>query len=443
MRQQVLKNGLLNGFAFGRGLNDQVGRSKVGQCRRCRYPAQGRGSIVICDQIFADLPSQVPVNQVDTLLKGFFTDVGHFYVISGQGEDMGNPIAHLTCSNDAHLADCHNTTLFSDAVPYAAQTHRDKAAKRLKTTTNADLSNLAIHLSESAFRGNRNNVVGTMKHETVEGGGLHYAPCRYGMSRIFFRGPRRRLDSPYVAFLGGTETFGKFIDKPIPALVEKELRQTCVNFGCVNGGVDAFVNDPTIMAACHDADMTVVQIMGANYLSNRFYSVHPRRNDRFLRASTVMQAIFNDVDFSDFTFTRHMLGALYDLSADRFDIVVSELREAWVARMKNMLGQIGPRVVLFWFSKEELSDVPWHQRQLGMQTDPLFITEQMINELRPLVMDVVVSNPSEVARAQGTKGMFFTQMQQKAASEMLGVACHQEAATTLIPILRKHLAAVA
>ena len=62
--------------------------------------------------------------------------------------------------------------------------------------------------------------------------------------------------------------------------------------------------------------LTVVQVMGANYLSNRFYSVHPRRNDRFLRASTVMQAIFNDVDFSDFTFTRHMLGALYELSPE-------------------------------------------------------------------------------------------------------------------------------
>ena len=70
------------------------------------------------------------------------------------------------------------------------------------------------------------------------------------------------------------------------------MRRTCVNFGSVNGGVDAFVNDPTIMAACHDAQLTVVQIMGANFLSNRFYSVHPRRNDRFLRASTVLQAIY-------------------------------------------------------------------------------------------------------------------------------------------------------
>lgn len=281
--------------------------------------------------------------------------------------------------------------------------------------------------------------MGAMKHEIIDGGGLSYAPCRYGMSRIFFRGPRRQLDEPYLAFVGGTETFGKFIDRPFPTLVEKELRRTCVNFGCVNGGVDAFVNDPTIMAACHDADLTVVQVMGANYLSNRFYSVHPRRNDRFLRASSVLQAIYADVDFSDFTFTRHMLGALHTRSPERFDIVVSELRAAWVARVKNMLGQIGPRTVLLWFSKEELSDIAWDAHPKPLAADPLFITKAMIDELREYVQAVVVARPTEVAMAQGTKGMYYPPMQAKAASDMLGVTSHIEASAKLVPLLRELL----
>ena len=278
-----------------------------------------------------------------------------------------------------------------------------------------------------------------MKHEIIDGAGLSYAPCRYGMSRIFFRGPRRRLDQPYLAFIGGTETYGKFIDKPLPALIERDLRQTCVNFGCVNGGVDAFVNDPTIMAACHDADLTVVQVMGANYLSNRFYSVHPRRNDRFLRASTVMQAIYSDVDFSDFTFTRHMLTTLFELSAERFDIAVHELREAWVARMRNMLSQIGPRAILLWFSKEPLTDDPWQLRDRPLQVDPLFVTARMIDALRPQVLDVVEAIPTEIALSQGTRGMFFSPMQAKAAGEMLSVASHMEASSKLLPVIRKHL----
>lgn len=271
-----------------------------------------------------------------------------------------------------------------------------------------------------------------MKHETIEGGGLTYAPCRYGLSRIMFRGPKRRMDKPYLAFVGGTETYGKYIDRPFPALIEKEIGRTCVNFGCVNGGVDAFVNDPTIMAACNSAEVTVVQIMGANFLSNRFYSVHPRRNDRFLRASTVLQAIYNEVDFADFTFTRAMLIKLHNLSPERFDIVVTELREAWVARMRNMLGQIGPNVVLLWFASAPMSDDPWNAVKNPLLADPLFITKSMIDTLRPLVRDVVEAVPSDIARQQGTRGMYFSPMQAKAASEMLGVACHAEASNTLL-----------
>lgn len=281
-----------------------------------------------------------------------------------------------------------------------------------------------------------------MKQETIEMGDLSYSPCRYGASRMLFRGPRRRLDRPYIAFVGGTETYGKFIEKPYPTLVEKAMRQTCVNFGCVNGGIDVFVSDTTVMEICSQADITVVQIMGANHLSNRFYSVHPRRNDRFLKCSTVLQAIYHDVDFSEFSFTRHMLSALHAKSLERFDTVVQELREAWVARMRNMLGQIGPRSVLLWFSEEALSDETWSSRSGQLQADPLFITETMIDELRPLVKSVVVVNPSAQALAKGTEGMFFPQSQSNAAGEMLGAACHADASAALVPALRDQLYAI-
>ena len=281
-----------------------------------------------------------------------------------------------------------------------------------------------------------------MRHETIETGELSYSPCRYGNSRMLFRGPRKRLDLPYLAFIGGTETYGKFIEKPFPTLVEKAMRQTCVNFGCMNGGIDAFVNDPTVMGICEEAELTVVQIMGANYLSNRFYSVHPRRNDRFLRASTVLQAIYQEIDFSEFSFTRHMLGALHATSLERFDTVVLELREAWLARMRNMLGQIGRRSIMLWFSEDAMTDEHWADRPGQLQVDPLFVTASMIDELRPLVKDVVVVNPTERALSQGSRGMFFPSSQTKAASEMLGAECHVEAGTALIQSIRNQLYAI-
>lgn len=249
---------------------------------------------------------------------------------------------------------------------------------------------------------------------------------------MMFRGPKRRLDRPYLAFIGGTETYGKFIAKPFPTQIEKAIGRPCVNFGCVNGGVDAFVNDPTIMTACNKADLTVVQVMGANFLSNRFYAVHPRRNDRFLRASSVLQAIYSEVDFSDFTFTRALLSELYSLSPERFEIAVSELREAWVARMRNMLGQIGPNVVLLWFGRHEMTDEDWTLHPNPLAVDPLFISAQMLEDLRPLVRDIIVSVPSAMALQHGTRGMYVPIMQSKAAAAMLGVACHAEASDHIV-----------
>ena len=39
-----------------------------------------------------------------------------------------------------------------------------------------------------------------------------------GPRKLLFRGPKRDLDQPFVAFLGGTNTYGKFIERPFPDL---------------------------------------------------------------------------------------------------------------------------------------------------------------------------------------------------------------------------------
>ena len=81
--------------------------------------------------------------------------------------------------------------------------------------------------------------------------------------------------------------------------------------------------------------------MGAQNMSNRFYQVHPRRNDRLTRVSTVMQAIFPEVDFSEFCFTRHLLTRLAEVAPERFPILREELQAAWTARMRTFLEATG------------------------------------------------------------------------------------------------------
>ncbi|MEQ5871721.1 hypothetical protein J4E08_17720 [Sagittula sp. NFXS13] len=270
---------------------------------------------------------------------------------------------------------------------------------------------------------------------SVHGGGhgaLEYYPCRYGNSRVLFRGPCKQLDGDYVAFLGATETYGRFVEEPFPQLVESQLHVPCVNFGVVNAGVDLYLNDPAVMDLVIQAKAKVVQVMGAQSMSNRYYSVHPRRNDRFLKASEQLEELFPEVDFTEFHFVRHMLGRLAEVSQDRFAQVVDELRLAWVARMKNMLTQIRGQVILLWFSDHPIpeDDTP------DMRQDPLFVTRDMVDTLRPRVSQVVELISSEAARMEGTAGMVFSDFESCVAVELQGPRAHAEAARDLVDVLR-------
>ena len=206
----------------------------------------------------------------------------------------------------------------------------------------------------------------------------------------------------------------------------------------VIAGVDVFVNDPTIMAACATADITVIQMTGAHNLSNRFYKVHSRRNDRFLSGSPLMAALYPDMDFSEYNFTRHLLGALFERSPERFEIIRTELQMAWLARMKTLLDKIGQRVVLLWLSDQPLDDQPWTARPEPFKTEPMLVSRTMVEQLRDKALDVVVAQTSAEALQRGTDGMSFLQSEAGIASELPGVGAHEEAALLLAGAIGCH-----
>ena len=270
-----------------------------------------------------------------------------------------------------------------------------------------------------------------MIYEQLGPRALNYAPCQYGNSKILFRGPKRRLDAPYVAFIGGSETYGKFINAPYPALVESDIGVNCINFGVNNAGVDVFVNDGFITDVASGAQVTVLQIVGAQNLSNRFYTVHPRRNDRFVDASPLLKSVFPEVDFAEFHFTRHLLGTLRDVSEQRFRVVVSELQDAWTARMKLLLRRIQSKTVLLWIADqaplEEGQDLP----NPTLASPPLFVSQKMLTNLTAQTSAIVEVKASEEAISAGNDGMVFDEPEKRAAHALLGPKAHGEAALAL------------
>jgi hypothetical protein len=267
-------------------------------------------------------------------------------------------------------------------------------------------------------------------------GALDYFPCRYGKSKLLFRGPRRDLDRAYCAVLGGTETYGKFVPAPYPALVEEATGWRMVNLGCVNAGPDVFLNEPAVLEVASHARLTIVQILGAQNMSNRFYAVHPRRNDRFLIAAPVLRSMFREVDFTEFHFTRHMLQTLQAVAPDRFEVVAEELRAAWVARMKTLLARLPGRVLLLWLA-DHAPVAPGGAAELGR--DPILVDAEMIAAIKAEAADYLEVISSAEARAEGVEGMAFAPLERPAAAEVPGPAVHREVAAALAPRLKSLL----
>ncbi len=252
-----------------------------------------------------------------------------------------------------------------------------------------------------------------------------YYPCRYGRSKLLFRGPRRDLAAPFVAVLGGAETYGKFVPQPYPALLEGMLGKPVVNFGVPSAGPDAWSHDPALVELVAKARVTVVQVTGAQNLTNRFYSVHPRRNDRFLRASPLLLQIFREVDFTEFNFTRHMLQSLRRVSPEKFALLADELRAAWLARMSALVPRLGPRVVLVWMQPDPGDP----------DAEPMLVDAAMIDALRPHVAAVLSVSFSATARAAGVAGMVFPPLAEPAARGMPGPLHHAELAAAIAPVV--------
>ncbi|MBL4918418.1 DUF6473 family protein [Szabonella alba] len=265
---------------------------------------------------------------------------------------------------------------------------------------------------------------------------LDYFPCSYGGSRLIFRGPKRALAAPYVAVLGGTETYGKFVASPFPAILEHKTGRHVVNLGCLNAGPDVFLQDATVLDLAAQAGLTILQITGAANLSNRFYDVHPRRNDRFLRASPWLRTLYREVDFTEFHFTRHMLHRLHDVSVDRFDLVVTELRAAWIVRMQALLDRLPGPVLLLWMAGHAPGpqDAP-----LDLARDPLLVDAAMLAALGPAARNGLQVVYSEAARREGVENLYFSGLERPAAEEVPGTLAHREVAEALIPVVTRIL----
>jgi hypothetical protein len=256
-------------------------------------------------------------------------------------------------------------------------------------------------------------------------GALDYFPCRYGASRAVFRGPERDLSRPYVAMLGGSATFGKYVATPFPVLVEQALGQPVANLAAQNAGPDFYLGDRATLDIAARARVAVVQLAGTDTLSNPYYSVHARRNDRFLAASPALRALYPEVDLTDIHFTRHLLQVLHRTDPQRFQTIRQALQVTWLGRMRQLLAHLPPRLVLLWLADTNPSDAAE-----GLGQAPLFVDRAMLAALRPNVTGLV-----QVAPSNRPGDITCPETEAMQAACLPGATVHASIADALTPIL--------
>ncbi|MFW8635022.1 DUF6473 family protein [Cribrihabitans pelagius] len=272
-----------------------------------------------------------------------------------------------------------------------------------------------------------------MSYELKSAGALWGEPCRYGESRLLVRGPERDLSQPYIAVLGGTEVYGRYVDIPFTAGAEQTLGVPCINLGSVNAGLDSFLRDETLLDIARAARVSVLQMLGAQNMSNPYYRVHPRRNDRFLQAQPALETLYPEVDFTEFHFNKHLLSTLRDISAGRFEQVREELQRSWVERMSRLVEVLGGRVLLLWL-RYDLG------RTTEFPEEPVMVDRAMADALRPKVRGLLECHAAPAGSAKDTAGMGFGQMELPAARHMIGPREHARIAGALSERLRGTLA---
>lgn len=248
-------------------------------------------------------------------------------------------------------------------------------------------------------------------------------------SRLAIRSADCVLEPSFVAFIGSTETYGRFVDKPFAAQLGESLGVQAVNMGCVNAGIDAFLKDEVLLDYSTHAKAVVLQVFSAHTLSNRFFTVHPRRNDRFVRASETLIALYPELDFSRYNFVNHLLDDMREASAERFEKVRTELAEAWVGRMRRVIAEIRRPVILLWLSPH----APGDHGVEACGICPRYVTRQMLDQLKDLTADQVMVE----AKSDTTEGMVFDPAEAEVARATLGVSAHAAAARALYePLVR-------
>lgn len=277
-------------------------------------------------------------------------------------------------------------------------------------------------------------IMNVKKHRAI-----NYQEYRFGRSQQRFRGPKPDLSKPYIAVIGGSEVYGRFVPNTFTHQLSHRLKMPVVNWGTPGAGPTFFLKDPTVLEACSNAKICVVSAMGAVPTSNRLYSVYKRRNSRVRSVSENLSDLYPGVDHTDYRFAHNMLRAFHKECGQRFRIVEREIQAAWIARMRELLDDIDSVKVLLWMSGRSPDDDAGPSADENFVKFPSFVTREMFETVAEFADAVVEYVASYTIAEDKEDGRIFDDPIKRPAINWPGPTMHSQTADVLEAPLRSIL----
>ena len=193
------------------------------------------------------------------------------------------------------------------------------------------------------------------------------------------RGPIAALGYDAAVCIGAAQTFGRFVERPFPAILQQELDAPFINCGL--GGVGPrFWLRPDLVTVLNKTRLVVVQVMSGRSASNHLFD-NATRGD--LEGTLIESG--ERMRFEEF------LTRLIN-TADRAEIqrVVQRTREDYARSMRQLGAALNVPTVLLWLSRRPPRYTPkWDSASGVMNTFPQLIDDAVVDDIRGSFDDYV------------------------------------------------------
>lgn len=193
-------------------------------------------------------------------------------------------------------------------------------------------------------------------------------------TQFLLRGPKPKNleEGKYFACIGAAQTFGRFCEKPYPALLEEKLSIQSLNLGRGGAGISFFSKEnEKLLKYVNSAKFAIIQIMSGRSESNSLFEskglgTYRRRSDgTHIGCDDAYKKLLEEND------------------QDYVAKIVAETRHNWVNHFKDFLEQITVPRVLFWFSVRRPHYREKYKSVHGLFGDfPQLVNSAMVRQIR-------------------------------------------------------------